>query len=47
MKLKVYYNKSGYGSKKATLDDLRKKDKMVTMEDVSEFFEKNIDQKSS
>ena len=41
----IYFDKSGFGSKKATLDDARKKDKSITMDDVNEFFKKNVEQK--
>ena len=30
----VYYSPSGYGSMRQTLDDARKKDKSIKMEDV-------------
>ena len=42
---KIYYDKSGYGSKKVTLDDARKENNSITMVDVSEFFQKNVEQK--
>ena len=42
---KVYYDQSGYGSKKATLSDARQKDKTITMDDINEFFQKNVEQK--
>ena len=41
----VYYDKSGFGSKKITLDDAKKKDKTTTMQDVEEFFKINIEEK--
>jgi hypothetical protein len=41
----VYFEKSGFGSKKATLDDARQKDKTITMADINEFFRKNVEQK--
>jgi hypothetical protein len=41
----VYFEKSGFGSKKATLDDARQKDKTITMTDINEFFRKNVEQK--
>ena len=41
----AYYDKSGYGSKKATLDDARKKDKTITMDEINEFFQENVEQK--
>ena len=36
----IYFDKSGFGSNNATLDDARKKDKSITMDDVNEFFRK-------
>ena len=39
----IYFDRSGYGSKKTTLDDARKKDKSITMDDVNEFFRKNVE----
>ena len=39
----IYFDRSGYGSKKTTLDDARKKDKTITMDDVNEFFRKNVE----
>ena len=41
----IYYDRSGYGSKKTTLEDSKKKDKSITMADVNEFFNKNVDEK--
>ena len=41
----IYYDKSGYGSKGITLKDARQKDKTITMSDVNEFFENNIEEK--
>ena len=41
----VYYDRSGFGSLKTTLDDSRKKDPSVRMEDVKEFFRKNVEVK--
>ena len=41
----VYYDKSGFGSKKTTLEDAKKKDKTITMQDVEEFFKNNIEEK--
>ena len=41
----VYFDKSGYGSKKATLDDAKQKDKTITMADINEFFRVNVEQK--
>ena len=42
---KTYFDKSGYGSKKITLDDVRKSDKSITKADVDEFFKKNVEEK--
>ena len=39
----IYYDRSGYGSKKITLEDSRKKDKSITMADVEEFLKKNTE----
>ena len=39
----IYFDRSGYGSKKTTLDDARKKDKTITMDDVNDFFRKNVE----
>ena len=40
----IYYDKSGYGSKKVTLDEARQKDKTTTMADINEFFQKNVEE---
>ena len=42
---KIYYDKSGFGSKATTLRDAREKDKTIKMEDVEAFFRKNVEQK--
>ena len=42
---KIYFDKSGYGSKKITFEDARKIDKSIKMTDIDEFFKKNIKQK--
>ena len=39
----IYFDRSGYGSKKTTLEDSRKKDASITMDDVNEFFRKNVE----
>ena len=44
---KIYYDKSGFGSRATTLRDAREKDKTIKMEDVEEFFRKNVEQKNS
>ena len=41
----VYFDKAGFGSKRRTLDEARKKDKSITMDDINEFFRKNVEQK--
>ena len=41
----IYYDRSGFGSLKTTLDDSRKKDPSIRMEDVKEFFRKNVEVK--
>ena len=33
----VYHDKAGFGSKQRTLDEARKKDKSITMDDINEF----------
>ena len=35
---KIYFDKSGFGSRATTLKDAREKDKTIKMEDVEEFF---------
>lgn len=42
---KVYFDKSGFGSKSNTLRDVRETDKSITMDDINEFFRKNVEQK--
>ena len=39
----VYHDKSGYGSKKTTLEDSKKKDPTIKMADVEELFKKNVE----
>ena len=41
----IYYDRSGYGSKKTTLEDAKKKDPTIKMTDVEEFFKKNVEVK--
>lgn len=41
----IYYDKSGFGSKETTLEDAKRKDKTITMQDVEEFFKNNIEDK--
>ena len=42
---KIYFDKSGFGSKKVTLQDARKVNKNITMDDIDNFFKKNVEQK--
>ena len=39
----IYYDKGGFGSKAITLKDARAKDKTITMQDVEDFFKKNVE----
>ena len=39
----IYCDKGGFGSKAITLKDARAKDKTVTMQDVEDFFSKNVE----
>ena len=39
----IYFDRAGFGSKKTTLADARKKDNTITMADVEEFFRKNVE----
>ena len=39
----IYYDRSGFGSKQTTLKDAREKDKTITMQDVEQFFKKNVE----
>ena len=41
----TYYDRAGFGSKKTTYEDAKKKDKTITMKDVEEFFKKNVEVK--
>ena len=41
----IYFDRAGYGSLKTTLADAREKDKTIKMEDVKQFFAKNVDEK--
>ena len=34
----MYFDKAGFGSKQCTLDEARKKDKSITVNDINEFF---------
>ena len=39
----IYYDKGGFGSKAITLKDARAQDKTITMQDVEDFFRKNVE----
>ena len=41
----IYFDRAGFGSKQTTLKDAREKDKIITKEDVEEFFKKNVEVK--
>ena len=41
----IYNDPSGFGSKATTLKDARQKDKSITMDDVNQFFRKNVEVK--
>ena len=42
---KIYFDKSGYGSMKTTLDDARKIDKSIKINDVKQFFNNNVEKR--
>ena len=42
---KIYFDRAGYGSKANTLKDAREKNKSTKMEDVEQFFKKNVEVK--
>ena len=44
---KIYFDKSGYSSIKTTLDDARKIDKSININDVKQFFNNNVEKKSN
>ena len=41
----VYFDRSGFGSRKTTLEDSRKKDSSIKMEDVERFVKENVEAK--
>ena len=41
----VYYDRAGYESRQKTLKEAREKDKSITIDDVNEFFKKNVEAK--
>ena len=44
---KIYNDPSGFGSIAETLKDAKAKDKSIKLEDVKEWFEKNVNKKTS
>ena len=42
----IYFDRAGYGSRKITLADAKKKDPSIKKEDVEEFFKKNVEVKA-
>jgi hypothetical protein len=43
---KIYHDPSGYGSIKTTFDDAKKVDKTITIDDVKDWFRKNVEKKN-
>ena len=41
----IYYDRSGYGSVNTTYQDAKKKDKTITVNDVQQWFEKDVERK--
>ena len=44
---KIYYDKSGFGSIKTTFEDARKVNKSITLDDVKQFFNNNVEEKEN
>ena len=42
----IYFDKAGYGSRKTTLEDAKKKEPTIKKEDVEQFFRKNVEVKA-
>ena len=42
----IYFDKAGYGSRKTTLEDAKKKEPTIKKEDVEQFFRKNVEIKA-
>ena len=42
----IYFDKAGYGSRKTTLEDAKKKEPTIKKEDVENFFRKNVEIKA-
>ena len=41
-----YSDEGGFGSKNRTLQEARKKDNTITINDINEFFRKNVEEKA-
>ena len=41
----TYFDRGGFASKQRTLQEARKKDKTIIIEDINKFFSKNVEQK--
>ena len=44
---KMYYDRSGFGSKDRTLAEAGEKDKTITMGDINRWFRANVEQSQS
>ena len=42
---KVYYDPSGYGSIQDTYKDVKKLDRSITVSDIKDWFERNVERK--
>ena len=42
----IYFDKAGYGSRKTTLEDAKKKEPTIKKEDVEQFLRKNVEVKA-
>ena len=43
---KIYYDPAGFGSMQTTLNDAKKRDKTITIDDVRKWFSKNVARKT-
>ena len=43
---KIYNDPAGFGSKKSTLTEAKVKDKTITLDDVTKWYSKNVQQKT-
>ena len=43
---KIYYDPAGFGSMQTTLNDAKKRDKTITIDDVRKWFSKNVARKN-